>query len=31
MNKKTRKKTYHRHLRPKSEPPFKEIIRWIKS
>jgi hypothetical protein len=32
MNKKTRrKKMYHRHLQRKSEPPFKEIIRWTKS
>jgi hypothetical protein len=33
MNKKTRrkKKKKHRHLRPKSALPFKEIIGWTKS
>jgi hypothetical protein len=32
MNKKTRmKKMYHRHLQPKSAPPYKEIIWWIKN
>jgi hypothetical protein len=29
--KRIRKKKYHNHLQLKSGPPFKGIIRWIKS
>jgi hypothetical protein len=25
-----RKKKFHRHLRPKSAPPYNETIRWIR-
>jgi hypothetical protein len=31
MNKKTRRKKYHRHLQHQSVPPSKGIIRWTKS